>query len=105
MTAPNLENLVPSKAKAWVGLIGSVLSLVIPYVLVISDSLPQPWPLLIGGLVALLTALGIYRAPYKPAGAALAPKAAIPAGVPTDEGVAGTQDNPGTGSKYRNPWR
>lgn len=103
MSTPRLEDLVPSKAKTWVALVGSVLSFVIPFVLEVSDSLPTPWPALVGALVAVLTALGVYRAPYKPAGTVVAPAEAIPAGTPTDEGVAPV--TPNEPDKFKNPWR
>lgn len=74
MTAPkvDLEQIVPSKAKTWVGLIGTLVTFAGPFVLQSTDALPSPWPALIGVLFAVLTALGIYRAPYKPVGTTLA---------------------------------
>ena len=53
--------------KAWTGLIGSLLTFVVPYLVQQSAGLPSPWPAVIGAVVAVLTALGIYNAPYKPA--------------------------------------
>jgi hypothetical protein len=75
MTEPqfNLEDIAPSKAKAWVGLIGSLLTLIGPAILQGTDALPSPWPLIIGLVFAVLTTLGVYRAPYKPTGTVLAP--------------------------------
>lgn len=52
--------------KAVVGLIGAVLSFVVPFVLQVSAVLPAPWPAVIGGVVALLTATGVYRTPNRP---------------------------------------
>lgn len=57
----------PSRAKTWTALIGGLLAVAIPLVLQVSAHLPQPWPAVIGGAVALLTALGVYHAPYSPA--------------------------------------
>lgn len=54
-------------AKAWVSLVGSLLTVIIPLLVQVSASLPQPWPSLIGAIVALLTAFGVYRVPNKPA--------------------------------------
>ena len=110
MTQYQLETLVPSKAKAWVALIGSVLSLIIPYVLAISESLPEPWPAVIGVAVAVLTALGVYRAPYKPTDTVLAPKEAVPPEVPTDEtpGVVAAPPTTSAATKAKsgwNPWK
>ena len=53
--------------KAWVGLLGSFLTFLIPWVVQESDHLPYPWPIVIGAVVALLTAFGVYHAPYQPA--------------------------------------
>lgn len=52
--------------KTWVGLLGSFLTFIIPWVLQESDHLPQPWPYVIAAVVAVLTAVGIYHAPYQP---------------------------------------
>lgn len=53
--------------KAWTALAGSILTLVIPWIVQASAAMPPPWPAVIGGIVAVLTALGVYRAPYAPA--------------------------------------
>lgn len=53
--------------KAWAGLIGSFLTFIIPWVVQESEHLPQPWPYVIAAVVAILTAVGIYHAPYSPA--------------------------------------
>lgn len=60
--------------KAWVGLLGSFLTFIIPWVVQESDHLPYPWPFVIGAVVAVLTAVGVYHAPYAP----VSPKAAAP---------------------------
>ena len=52
--------------KAWVALFGSVLTFVIPWIVEQSVSWPQPYPALVGMIVALLTAVGVYHAPYQP---------------------------------------
>ena len=52
--------------KAWAGLLGSFLTFIIPWVVQESDHLPQPWPYVIAAVVAILTAVGIYHAPYQP---------------------------------------
>ena len=87
MTAPAPT---PSKAKAYVALLGSVLTVVGPLLLNVSTHLPEPWPAIIGGVIGLLTVLGVYQAPYRPAGTVLVP--APPATPPADTG-------------YANPWR
>lgn len=68
MTAPAPA---PSKAKAYVALIGSLLSVGIPILLQVSTSLPPEWQAVIGGVVALLTMAGVYRAPYLPKSTAI----------------------------------
>lgn len=72
MTTPDISDIVPLKYKAWVGLFGSLLTLVVPAALDATSTLDQPWPTVIGLVVALLTTLGIYKAPYKPTGTTLA---------------------------------
>jgi hypothetical protein len=52
--------------KAWVALFGSLLTFFVPLAVQYSASLPAPWPSLIGVVVALLTAVGVYHAPYQP---------------------------------------
>lgn len=103
MTTPDLSSIIPSKAKAWVGLLGSVLSFVVPLVLSVQDYLPAPWPAVIGGALAVLTALGIYRAPYKPEGTVLAP---APTASPEWAGQVEAKPlgNGGNGT-YANPWQ
>ena len=51
--------------KSWVALVGSLLAFIVPWIVQVSASAPQPWPALIGAIVALLTAFGVYQAPYK----------------------------------------
>jgi hypothetical protein len=46
-----------SKMKTWIGLAGSLLAFIVPLALEVSDSLPSPWPAVIGALVAILTSL------------------------------------------------
>lgn len=88
MTAPAPT---PSKAKAYVALLGSVLTVIVPLLLDVSTHLPEPWPAIIGGVIGLLTVLGVYQAPYRPAGTVLAPAAA-------------PEPPPVTGTGY-DPWR
>jgi hypothetical protein len=52
--------------KSWVALIGSLLAFIVPWVVQVSVGLPAPWPALVGAVVALLTAFGVYQAPYRP---------------------------------------
>lgn len=66
--------------KAWVGLFGSLLTFIIPWVVQLTAGLPSPWPELIAAAVALLTAVGIYHAPYQPVSRVNPP--ASPSGSP-----------------------
>jgi hypothetical protein len=52
--------------KSWVGLIGSFLTFLVPWVVQESNHLPAPWPIVIGAAVAIATAVGVYHAPYQP---------------------------------------
>jgi hypothetical protein len=92
VTTPDLSGLIPSKWKTWVALVGSALSFVVPYVLSVESYLPSPWPAVIGVVLFVLSALGVYKAPYKPAGTVL---------VPTS--VA--QSSPPVAGEFKNPWQ
>lgn len=121
MTTPiNLEEIVPSKAKAWVGLFGSLVTFVLPLILQSSDSLPAPWPVIIGAIAAVLTTLGVYKAPYGPAGTTLAVDPAktaassdLPAGTPVAvpvEQIGTTHPiseaiTPPPDGNYKHPWK
>lgn len=88
MTA-DLSSLVPSKWKTWVGLVGAVVTFAVPLIVSVQDYLPAPWPALIGGVLSLLTALGIYKVPY------LKPEARIAPDTPAVEAAA-QQSAPGS---------
>lgn len=121
MTTPDLSSIIPLKWKTWVGLVGAVLTFVVPLILSVEDYLPSPWPAVIGGALSVLTALGIYKAPYKPTGTVLVPER--PAGIPGATGTvldgdlnlppwAGTVTvrregggGNGAGGTYTNPWQ
>lgn len=92
MTTPDLSGLIPAKYKTIVGVIGSLLSFIVPLVLSVEQYLPSPWPSVIGGVLVVLTGLGIYHAPYKPAGTVLVPEAVA-------------QSLPPAPGEYRNPYR
>lgn len=116
MSTPDLSSIIPSKWKTYVGLIGSALSFIVPLVISVEDYLPEPWPAVIGGALAVLTALGIYHAPYVPAGTVLAPeqKPGItvtqvgPIAVGGGGGAKVNRTTFGDGSgvaRYQNPWK
>lgn len=98
MTTPDLSGLIPSKWKAWVGLVGSLLSFAVPLILSVEQYLPAPWPAVIGFVLAALTALGVYKAPYTPPGAVLAPD------TPAVTAAAKQAPPPAAPGQYRNPW-
>ena len=50
-------------AKAWVGLIGTLLTAGVPAALESNDVVPAPWSAIIAAVIALLTALGIFKVP------------------------------------------
>lgn len=52
--------------KAVVASIGGVLVTIVPILEAVGDFLPQPWPAIITGLIALLTVLGVYKVENKP---------------------------------------
>jgi hypothetical protein len=55
-----------SKAKTWTALFGSLVSALVPVALTVAAHLPGPFGAAVGGVLALLTALGVYHAPYAP---------------------------------------
>lgn len=55
-----------SSLKMWVALIGGLLTAILPAIVSVLMSLPEPWPALAGVIVAVATAFGVWRAPrYK----------------------------------------
>ena len=119
MTAPvvDITEVVPSKIKTWIGLIGSLLTFVVPYALQYAVYLPDPWPVVIGAVIAALTALGIYKAPYTPDDATVVKNDEIKAigasdpinvnipGVPNTPVLDGKTLPPEDPGQYRNPWK
>jgi hypothetical protein len=97
MTTPNLSNLVPLKWKTWVATVSGVLTLLVPYVLEASNYLDSPWPLVVGAVIAVLGALGVYKAPYVAPGQVLAPN------TPAVQSAA--QKAPPVEGSYTNPWQ
>jgi hypothetical protein len=53
-------------AKTWTSLIGTVLTLIVPWALQVSQTLPAPWPAVVAGIMAILTAMGVYKVPNAP---------------------------------------
>jgi hypothetical protein len=93
MTAPTVT---PTKFKTWIALAGSALAFIVPLLVSVEDYLPAPWPAVIGGIIALLTGLGVYKAPYTPPGTVIAPD------TPAVQQAA-TQAPP-VGDTWKNPW-
>ncbi|MGA5467188.1 hypothetical protein [Mycobacterium sp. NPDC050041] len=94
---PDLSGLIPSKAKALVALIGAGLSFIVPFVLEVSTTLPDPWPAVIGGVLWLLTAFGVLQRPFlKPGTVVVAAEDVKPgATVVTPKGAVGTKPTDG----------
>ena len=88
----DLSTVVPLRYKTIVGLIGSVLSFAVPLIVSVEQYLPSPWPAVIGAVLSLLTALGIYKVPYAPAGTVLVPQSVA------------SQAPPAPG-EFQNPWK
>lgn len=98
------EPVVPTKWKAIVALVGALLTAIVPLVVQVSTSLPEPWPALIGGLVALATMFGVYKAPYKPAGTELVPVGTTPIAYnPPPPNPQPSTDSPKWSGKH--PWK
>lgn len=76
-TTPAITTIEPSKSKTWIAAIGGALTVVVPIVLSVSTNLPEPWPAVISAIVAVLTAVGVYKAPYKPQGTTTVPTAEL----------------------------
>lgn len=100
MTTPVVGTVEPSKAKTWVSVVGSILTLIVPLVLSVQDYLPAPWPAVIGGVIIILTGLGVYRAPYKPADTTIVANSDIPA---INAGTALVPDTTVTPTPYEAP--
>jgi hypothetical protein len=92
MTTPDLSGVIPLKWKTWVAAISGVLAIAVPYILQLVVYLPDPWPTVVGGVIAILGVFGVYRAPYVPPNASVVPDTQIAAPPPPEGG-------------YRNPWQ
>lgn len=113
MTNPSvtITTIEPSKSKTWVAVIGGLLTVAIPLILSVSEALPEPWPAVIGAVVAVLTATGVYKAPYKPQGTTVVAtrdleQIATPTPAPDVPDAPETpvvHPTPGLGG-YKNPW-
>lgn len=110
---PNFDiiDVVPLRYKPFVGLIGSLLTLAVPYLVTVETSVPAPWPVVIGVVLAVATALGVDRTPYKPKGTVLVQKtpavvAAASQSVPPASVVTSTMaSTPTTVFRSGPPWK
>lgn len=121
MTTPqpvaDLSDIIPKKWKPVVGLIGSLLTFIVPAVISAESSLPPIWSVIIAGVLAVLTAFGIYKAPYTPEGTIVAPATPEVVAAATQQPVElppATPDNPVAPGPiqplpphfdYKNPWK
>ena len=104
MTAPiDITSIVPKKLKTIVGLVGSLLTFAVPFILSAEQYLPPQWTAVIGAVLALLTAFGIYKAPYAPEGTVLAPD--VPEVHEAAKNAAATAVIPPPVGGWRNPWK
>lgn len=119
MTSPAVVTpVVPSKAKAWLAVLGSVLAFTVPLVTSVQDYLPAPWPSVLGGVIVILTGLGVYRAPYAPNETTIVHNDDVPAinagttFIPNSDGqiIGASPTGPAgtppaaSGGPYQNPW-
>lgn len=107
---PTITTVEPSKSKTWVAALGGALTVIVPIVLSIGTSLPEPWPALIAAVVAVLTAVGVYRAPYKQQGTTVVPTAELkqvatplPPTAPSSDIALRPNPTPGLGGD-KGPW-
>lgn len=98
MTTQDFSELIPTKFKPWVALLGSVLTFLVPSVTAAVTDVGGVWPGVLAAVLAGLTWLGVYRVPY-------APKGTVPVLVPEvrDSQTVIPPNVPPAG-EYRNPW-
>lgn len=104
---PTIATFEPSKAKTWVAAVGGALTVIVPIVLSVSTNLPEPWPAVISAVVAVLTAVGVYRAPYRPEGTTVVPTAElkqVATPLPPTATVV-SQTRPDSGNPYPDPFQ
>lgn len=109
MSTP-ISTIEPSKAKTWIAAIGGALTVIVPIVLSVSTNLPEPWPAVISAVVAVLTAVGVYKAPYRPEGTTVVPTAELrqvadPQPPKTSDIGDVPPPTPGLGGIFSNPWK
>lgn len=98
MTVFDITKILPSKAKAWVGLIGSLLTAVVPFLLSVVGTVAPQYSAIVLGVLGFLTFLGVYHAPYAPEGTVL-----VPAPKPATPQVWAESVPPVVG-QHTNPW-
>jgi hypothetical protein len=104
MTSPNpiVTTIEPTKAKSWVALLGSVMTFLVPLLAEMQGSMPDPWPAIIGAVLAVATFFGVRQTRNVPKGTVAVPGdqvTALPAGV----SYTPVPDNPADG--YVNPYK
>lgn len=107
MTAPVVTTIEPTKAKTWVAAIGSVLTFAIPLLVSVQDYLPPPWPSVLGAVLAVLTTLGVYKTPNRPADTVIVPESQVIT-LPPNTGYTPVPDAPPAAPPvggYKNPWQ
>ena len=59
--------------KSWTAFLGGILNILIFAITQFAFALPPQWVVIIQAIVTVLTAVGVYHAPYSPVGRASAP--------------------------------
>jgi hypothetical protein len=105
---PVVTVIEPTKAKSWVAGVSAVLTVLVPYVLSVSNYLPDPWPAVVGGVIGVLGLVGVYKVPNHPKDTSIVPNSQITS-LPPDVGytpVPDVQPSPNVDvqpSHYRRP--
>lgn len=111
MTTPTpvVTTVEPTKAKSWVALLGSVMTFLVPMLVSAQEYLPDPWPAVIGAVLAVCTYFGVRQTRNVPKGTVAVPGdqvTSLPPGVgytPVPDQVAG--GIAGAQPTYVNPYR
>lgn len=105
MTAPQITTIKPSKSKTWIAAVGGALTVIVPLVLSVATYLPDPWPAVIGAVIAVLTATGVYNAPYSPGGTSVVSTTELEKVATPVESAPETPVSPPATPTYQNPYR
>ena len=104
MTTPTpvVTTVEPTKAKSWIALAGSVLTFFVPLLTAAQGWLPDPWPAVIGGVLAIGTALGVWKVRNVPEDTVAVPADQVTT-LPPGTGYTPVPDPPTGGSGWPQP--